>query len=44
MALDFNNDPLQELAFFGPQGVGLDGFFGGTFLILSKSNLICYEL
>lgn len=29
MALDFNNDPLQELDFFGPNGVGLDGYFGG---------------
>jgi glycerophosphoryl diester phosphodiesterase len=30
MALDFTNDPLQELAFFGPLGIGLDGYFGDS--------------
>ena len=33
-ALDFENDPQQELDFFGPNGLGLDGFFGGAFTAL----------
>ena len=28
-ALDFQNDPAAELEFFGPYGLGVDGYFGG---------------
>ena len=40
MALDFENDPAAELEFFGPYGLGVDGYFGDnpkTMVTWSKS-------
>jgi glycerophosphoryl diester phosphodiesterase len=40
MALDFGNDPASELEFFGPNGIGADGYFGDnpkTMVTWSKS-------
>jgi glycerophosphoryl diester phosphodiesterase len=37
MALDFNNDPARELDFFGgPNGMGVDGFFGDNAMTMEN--------